>query len=595
MRVIDRASQKTLQINFLFGTAAVLLGLFFSSYFFQQQLLSVVMREVEAVARTAEAHYEGGNLIQLRVDLDELSSKFDLMKGVFRDRDGKVIWESREQSSCKAGFFQKNWFALFRVRTDHEGCMSVSGNVRFKNGSKIGTVSFSKSTENEWIGFLYSSTVNALILVLIALGFHLYFNYVLSETLTPLYRLHEEMKTRLQEIGATEVEPAARDQDEVVFIMKGFHKLLRAWDDLKAKEIEVAIAKSKADLAAQIAHDVRSPLAALKALETDLHQLPERSRMMLRSAATRIQDIAHGLLAQNREATSVSGQSDAQRSVVLVSGLLESLISEKRLQYRSHAGLTLETRWGEEGYGIFVDVNPSGFLRVFSNLMNNAVEALSDSGGRIEVALELRQQQVLIRIQDNGRGIPAEILSQVMQKGVTFGKTEGSGLGLSHAQETVKKWGGEIQIQSEPGKGTCVSISLPPAPSPQWFLKSLEIKKNTKVIVMDDDASIAELWKNRMAQILEPVCFSSPGPFTDYVTGLDFDSAESEFLFLVDYEIHGFSQTGLDLIEGLGIASRSILVTSHDSDPKVVQRCERMGVRLIPKSVISWLRIERSL
>jgi hypothetical protein len=62
-------------------------------------------------------------------------------------------------------------------------------------------------------------------------------------------------------------------------------------------------------------------------------------------------------------------------------------------------------------------------------------------------------------------------------------------------------------------------------------------------------------------------------------------------LFLIDYEFLGFEQVGLDIIENLGIQSQSILITSHYEEIGIKQRCERLGVQLIPKDMAAFVPI----
>ena len=63
-------------------------------------------------------------------------------------------------------------------------------------------------------------------------------------------------------------------------------------------------------------------------------------------------------------------------------------------------------------------------------------------------------------------------------------------------------------------------------------------------------------------------------------------------LFLMDYEISGSTESGLDLIETLGIQKQSILVTSRYEEKNIRERCESLGVRLIPKSMSGFVPIE---
>lgn len=66
-----------------------------------------------------------------------------------------------------------------------------------------------------------------------------------------------------------------------------------------------------------------------------------------------------------------------------------------------------------------------------------------------------------ISVIDDGKGIPSEILNQVGNEGFTYGKPQGTGLGLHDAITTVRKWNGELTIESQPQIGTIVVITLP--------------------------------------------------------------------------------------------------------------------------------------
>ncbi|KPL15384.1 MAG: hypothetical protein AMS26_07780 [Bacteroides sp. SM23_62] len=122
-------------------------------------------------------------------------------------------------------------------------------------------------------------------------------------------------------------------------------------------------------------------------------------------------------------------------------------------------------------YRISCNVSPSGLTaemdrkmmeQVLINLVRNAVEAFGeDREGRIQVfASQESDDSVLIRVSDNGGGIPSEILDQVFIPFFTT-KEKGSGIGLSLSRRIINLHGGSIQMTSEPGKGTVVNIKVP--------------------------------------------------------------------------------------------------------------------------------------
>ncbi len=99
--------------------------------------------------------------------------------------------------------------------------------------------------------------------------------------------------------------------------------------------------------------------------------------------------------------------------------------------------------------------------RILGNLLNNAVEAMPGQNPRIEVTLSSRKGKSLIQIRDNGYGIAADVLPQLMREGASFGKAKSSGLGLYDARITPLGIGGDLLISSSPGIGTEGVVVLP--------------------------------------------------------------------------------------------------------------------------------------
>ena len=122
-----------------------------------------------------------------------------------------------------------------------------------------------------------------------------------------------------------------------------------------------------------------------------------------------------------------------------------------RLEY--FGGEDLPPVWGD----------PDRLRQVFVNLLDNAVK-YSRAGDRIRVEAAAMPDGVQIVVSDTGIGIAAEELPRVRQK---FYQTDpsnpGSGIGLSLVDEIVRLHGGRLDIDSEPGVGTTVTVTLPAA------------------------------------------------------------------------------------------------------------------------------------
>jgi len=96
----------------------------------------------------------------------------------------------------------------------------------------------------------------------------------------------------------------------------------------------------------------------------------------------------------------------------------------------------------------------------FLNLLINAVEALNDSKGAISVSVVKERGYIRILIEDDGRGIPHNVISKIFLPFFTT-KTHGTGLGLSLVQKIVLAHNGRIEVQSAEGEGTRFTITLP--------------------------------------------------------------------------------------------------------------------------------------
>ena len=104
---------------------------------------------------------------------------------------------------------------------------------------------------------------------------------------------------------------------------------------------------------------------------------------------------------------------------------------------------------------------PSQINQVLLNLLTNAAQAI-DGLGRIQIRSWADTQGVHISLQDNGRGMPAEVMAKIFDPFFTTKPVgQGTGLGLSISYKIIQDHGGQIRVASEPGRGTRFLISLP--------------------------------------------------------------------------------------------------------------------------------------
>ena len=378
--------------------------------------------------------------------------------------------------------------------------------------------------------------------------------------------------------------------------LKLLHRLETEQDLRRKAERDATLAQ----VASQVAHDIRSPLQALGILlAKSANKIPEVDRQILRSSTQRINDIANNLLTTSKALNSVSAEADHQITTdsIMLIALVDSVVSEKRMQYRDRSNVTIEADLSN-GYGLFVQSSQVEIARAISNLVNNAVEAIGDRNGAVIVRISKIGDRVCLSVTDNGAGIPRHIAERLGRERLTFGKTgteSGSGLGVLHASQTVQAAGGELKIHSELEKGTTVELLFPKTSPPSWFVERLSIKSDFLVISVDDDESIHQALAERLKDVdhgsIHHVAFSSLDQFEAWVE----DSDPQNALYLVDYEFSGQTGNGLDVIDRCGIAAKSILVSSRYEERAVGNRAAALGIKMIPKELLNFLPIESTL
>jgi signal transduction histidine kinase len=353
------------------------------------------------------------------------------------------------------------------------------------------------------------------------------------------------------------------------------------------------------NLAAQVAHDIQSPLAVLEMVVQATASISEDKRILIKNSVGRIKDIANNLLVTHH-ATVVNNAEDSyvaeeRLTSQLASALIESIITEKRTQYRANTGVSIGFDLNsKDSYGLFVSVPLSNIKRVISNIINNAVEAISSSG-KVTVTLKQEQNYVQISIQDNGIGISPDILTKLGQPGITCGKFNGNGLGIFHAKKIVNTCKGELIIESKQYEGTTVKILLPKAERPLWFVDAINIKKDTTICIVDDDYLIHQIWDKRLVDNLPKsypklnvINFSCPYEFINWKNA---NKVESDILYLCDYEFIDKNTNGITLIKELKIEHNAILVTGSYEERTVHEYCGQNGVKLLPKSMAAYIPI----
>jgi signal transduction histidine kinase len=356
------------------------------------------------------------------------------------------------------------------------------------------------------------------------------------------------------------------------------------------KEIEVRrVDSALGKLAQQVAHDIRSPLAALKSFSLKRNGLSGDDRNLLRSAVDRIADISNNLLVdQSRMRQSAFDEvKEAERGVYAIGPITEEIVSEKRLEL-ARMDKAVEIEVTPSDTIPFVNINSALIKRGISNVLNNAIEACNEKG-RVSISILVVQRSVQIEVIDNGKGIDPKNLPFLFKAGASFQKSGGLGLGLHFTKRVLEAFGGNVEIDSTFAEGTRVSIRLPLADPPTWFKTQLCMSMNMDVVIVDDDPTMHRFWDMQISQAFKGMekkpnvvhCYD-PAGLRLYLTR----PRATTSLFLIDYNLSGHDDSGISLVRELNISQESVIVTGMSEETDVRLECESLGVPIIPKSLV---------
>lgn len=209
---------------------------------------------------------------------------------------------------------------------------------------------------------------------------------------------------------------------------------------VERKELEVLQKISR-----QVLHDVKSPLVLLKKLVDDEKQ--NDSKPFVQTALNDLESIIGRLMKESEDSL----------EKVNLSQLVRDVIENKKIEYSGKKIQFLAENIADD---FFVLGNANRLKTTISNIVNNSVQAINKKG-QVNLSLEMSDSGVELVVKDNGKGISTKNIKRVTERGVSFDKPYGQGLGLSDAKECAEQIGGSLTIKSTEGVGTSVVLTFP--------------------------------------------------------------------------------------------------------------------------------------
>ena len=233
------------------------------------------------------------------------------------------------------------------------------------------------------------------------------------------------------------------------FAVKATSSLVRARESLMRSETLASMGR----MAAGIAHEIRNPLFIIRSsAETLKNNHPESAKQFdeyIIEEVDRLNGIVSDYLLFARDEPAEKKSMDLLITLNRSTRLLEEHFNERGIELKKRFLVDEAPFDGEE----------KRLQQAFLNILLNAEQAIKDNG-RIVVSMDKRGEDYIIKITDNGKGISEKERERIFEPFFTT-KPAGSGLGLSVVKSIVEEHGGKIDITSEPGSQTTVTIILP--------------------------------------------------------------------------------------------------------------------------------------
>jgi two-component system, NtrC family, nitrogen regulation sensor histidine kinase NtrY len=288
--------------------------------------------------------------------------------------------------------------------------------------------------------------------------FGLFITILISNYITAPLSLLAEKMSRLR-LGGVNDKIFWNQRDEIGQLVAEYNRMI---DELERSAGMLARSERESawrEMARQVAHEIKNPLTPMKLSAQYLQKAwndkaPDWDQRLARFTTTLVEQI-------NALSAIASDFSDFAKMPTIV-------VEQVDLEEVTGFVLSLYQGTSEISYEFNTDVaspvvlaDRSQLIRVFTNLLNNAVQAIGDKkGGKIRILLRSEKQYIIAEVSDNGEGMPVTRAERIFQPDFTT-KTGGMGLGLAIVKGIVEGMNGEISFTSEEQKGTTFVIKLP--------------------------------------------------------------------------------------------------------------------------------------
>ena len=399
----------------------------------------------------AEIHGIALNLYNLDGDLKFSSNPFVYDKGILSKKMDPIAYYNLHEKNL-VEFFNDEKMARISYLSIYCPLRDANGNAY----AYLNIPSFTTGGElkQEISNFLVAIIILNALIYLIAGTIALF----LTNRITSSFTLISE-KMRQVNLGKTNEQVEWNRDDEIGGLVKEYNKMVK-----KLEESAAALGKSEREgawreMARQVAHEIKNPLTPMKlsiqylqkAVDNDTANVKEMTAGVAKTLVEQIDHLA-------KIAADFSQFANIGNSKLETFDLHDMLYSLSSL-YETTENLLF--KWVPVHKRIMVNADKTQLNRLFTNLLQNAVEACENKDKKVvSISEELRDDHIIIKVSDNGEGIPLQTRSKIFMPNFTT-KSSGTGLGLAMSKTIVEQAKGKIWFETQEEAGTTFFVELP--------------------------------------------------------------------------------------------------------------------------------------
>lgn len=406
----------------------------------------------QMINNIAEIHGADINLYDLNGQLIVSSNRFVYTKGILSEKMHALAYYNMHLLHAVEYFNSEE--QMGRIANQSIYCP-----LRLGSGAAAAYLNIpsfrSQADLNEEISKFLVTIINLNVFIFLIAGSIALF---LTNRITSSLILISEKMRRIN-LGKTNEPIEWKNQDEIGGLVKEYNKMVN-----KLEESAAALVKSEREgawreMARQVAHEIKNPLTPMKlsiqylqkAIDNNSDNIKELTASV---AKTLVEQIDH-LSKIAADFSQFANIGNPKNEVFDLHDMLYSLTS----LYETTDNLLF--KWVPVHQRIMVYADKTQLNRLFTNLLQNALEACHDQEKRvISVSEELTDHSILVKVADNGEGIPESMHSKIFMPNFTT-KSSGTGLGLAMSKTIIEQAKGKIWFDTRVGGGTTFYIELP--------------------------------------------------------------------------------------------------------------------------------------